>query len=137
MKLGTGVHCRMLITISMFIFPKYFSFMFLGKFGTIIWISSNWLKFCGEVHSHMLITVSMFIFSKFFLFGKFGPKKFFKLTEIWYSDRLLYAYFNFFVYFFKIFVIHTFWENLVAKSAVLQINWNLIERYIAICLLWS
>ena len=29
-----------------------------------------------------------------------------------------------------------FWANLVPKSHVLQINWNLVQGYIAICLLW-
>ena len=32
--------------------------------------------------------------------------KFFELTKIWYKGRLLYAYFDFDVYFFKGFVIH-------------------------------
>ena len=54
----------------------------------------------------MPATVLMFIFSKFFSFILFGQLwsqilKFVKLTEIWYRDRLLYAYFDFNVYFFK------------------------------------
>ena len=57
--------------------------------------------------------------------------KFFKLTKIWYRGRLLYVYFDFKVYYFKIFVIHIFWPNLVPKSEVLQISLNLIQGYIA------
>ena len=89
-------------------------FLFLCfKFGLIIWISSNWLKFRRVVHCYMLITVLMFVFSKFFSFIFFGQiwsqnLKFFKLTEIWYRGRLLYVYFDFDVYFFKMFVIHVF-----------------------------
>ena len=48
---------------------------------------------------------------------------------------LLYPYFEFNVYFFKIFVIHIFWANLVPKSEGPQIKWNLVQGYIAICLL--
>ena len=75
----------------------------------------------------MLITVLMFIFSKNFSFIFFWQiwsqnLKFFKLTEIWYLGILLYAYFDFDVYFLKIYVIHIFWANLVPKSEVLQIN---------------
>ena len=40
------------------------------------------------------------------------------------------------MFIFNIFVIHIFWANLVPKSHVLQINWNLVQGYIAICLLW-
>ena len=62
--------------------------------------------------------------------------KFFKLTEICYRGRLICTYFDFDVYFFKIFAIHIFWTNLVAKSKVLQINWNLVQAHIFACLLW-
>ena len=48
---------------------------------------------------------------------------------------MLYAYFDFNAYFFKILVIYIFWANLVPKSEVLQINWNLVQTYIAIWLL--
>ena len=75
----------------------------------------------------MLITVLMFIFSKFFSFILFGQiysqnLKFFKLNKIWYRGKLLYAYFDFNVYFFKVFVVHIFWANMDPKSGVLQIN---------------
>ena len=113
-------------------FDVYFSkicvtHVFLIKFGSIIWISSNWSKFRRGLHFYMLNTVLMFIFSRFFSFIFFGQiwsqnQKFFKLTKIWYRGRSLYAYFDFNVYFFKIFVIHIFWANLVPKPEVLQIN---------------
>ena len=55
-----------------FQFNVYFSKIFvthnfLDKFGLIIWISSNWLKFRRGVHYYMLFTVLIFIFSEFFL----------------------------------------------------------------------
>ena len=90
---------------------KFYHSWFLGKFGPIIWIPSNWLKFLRGIHCYMLITVLILIFSKFFSFIFFGQiwsqnLKFLKLTKIWYRGRLLHAYFDFDVYFFKGFVIH-------------------------------
>ena len=130
----------MIIRILMFIFPKFLLLMSLfGRFSPIIWISSNWLKFCKGVHSYILITVLMFVFSKLFWFiflGKFGPKIWssFKLTDIWYRGKLLNAYFDFNVYFFKLFLsfIH-FWANLFLKCEVIQIDWNFIQEQIVIC----
>ena len=49
---------------------------------------------------------------------------------------MLYHYFKFSVYFSKIFVTHIFWADLVPKSEVLKINWNLVQGYSALCLLW-
>ena len=69
--------------------------------------------------------VSVFLFFCFEFIAYFlKPQnmKFFKITEIWYRGVLLYAYNDFNAYFFKIFVIHIFWANLVPKSEVLQIN---------------
>ena len=40
---------------------------------------------------------------------------------------LLFPYFEFNDYFFKIFVIHIFWANLAPKSEVPQIKWNLVQ----------
>ena len=48
--------------------------------------------------------------------------KFSKLPEIWYRGTLLYVYYDFNVYFFKIFAIHIYWANLVPKYKVLKIN---------------
>ena len=88
-----------------FQFNVYFSKIFvthnfLDKFGLIIWISSNWLKFRGGVHCYMFITVLMFIISKLLLFILFGQiwsqnLKSFKLTKIWYKGTLLQAYHDF------------------------------------------
>ena len=71
-------------------------------------------------------------------FGEIWSRKlkFSKLTEIWDRGILLYAYYDFNVYFFEMFVIHIFWATLVPKSQVLQIMWNLGQGYIGICLLW-
>ena len=96
----------MLILILMFIFSNFCHSCFLGKFGPIIWISSNWLKFRRGVHCYMLITVLMFIFSKFFSFIFFGQiwsqnLKFFKLTKIWYRCRLILCLFWFWCLFFQ------------------------------------
>ena len=76
------------------------------------------LKFGANVNCFMLIWILMLIFSKFFSFIYFAQiwsqnLKFFKLAEIWYKGRLLYAYFDFDVYFFKFFVSHIFWASLV------------------------
>ena len=57
--------------------------------------------------------------------------KFFKLAEIWYKGRLLYACFDFNVYFSKFFCHSYFlWAILVTKSKVLQIDWHVVQRYI-------
>ena len=141
LKFRTEVDYYMVISILLFVFSKFLSFIFsLGIFGPKIWRSSNWLKFGTVVDCYMVISILLFVFSKFLLFifssGKFGPK-------IWRSSNwlkcctgVLYAYYNFNVYFFKILIIHIFWANLVPKSEVLHFDWNLVQRYIAICLLW-
>ena len=61
----------------------------------------------------MVITILTFIFSKFLSFIFLGLSwsqnlNFSKLTEICYRVTLLYAYYDFNVYFFKIFVSHSF-----------------------------
>ena len=105
------IHCYMFITVLMFIFSKLFSFIFCGRFGPKIWSSLNWLVFGTEVDCYMLILILMFIFPKFLSFIFFGQiwsqnLKFSKLTEIWCRGTSLYGYYDFNVYFFKIFVIH-------------------------------
>ena len=55
-----------------------------------------------------------------FSFKFFGQNlKFLRLSKIWYRGTLLYAYFDFNVCFFTMFVIHPFWANLVLKFEVL------------------
>ena len=61
--------------------------------------------------------------------------KFYKQTKIWYRGTLLYPHFEFDVYFFEFFVTHVFCASLVPKSEVLLINWNLVQRNIAVSLL--
>ena len=87
----------------------------------------------------MLITIITFIFSKLFSFIFFGQiwsenPKFLNLTGIFQRGTLLYAYYDFNVYFFRIFANHILWANLVPKSEVLQIDWNLVDGYITIYL---
>ena len=53
-------------------FQNFCHSCFLGKFGPIIWISSNKLKFDRGVHCYALITISMFSFSKFCHSYNFG-----------------------------------------------------------------
>ena len=69
----------------------------------------------------------MFIFSKFFSFiilGQISSQNltFFRLTEVWYRDRLPNTYFGFNVYFFKDLLTDIFGANLVPKSEALQID---------------
>ena len=40
---------------------------------------------------------------------------------------MLYAYYSFNVYFFKILFVHVFWANLFPKSEVLQIDWKIVK----------
>ena len=79
----------------------------------------------------------MFIFPKFLSFIFFWHNwsqnlNFSTLTEIWYRHALLYAYYNFNVYFSKFLSVLFFWTNLVPRSEVPQINWNLVQGYVAI-----
>ena len=88
----------------------------------------------------MLISILMFIFSKFLSFIFFGQiwsqnLKFSKLTEIWYRGTLLYAYYDFNVYFSKIFVTHLFWANLSHNLDFFKLTKNFVEGNIAIYLL--
>ena len=100
---------------------------------TKIWYRGTLLycNFESNVYFFEILIIHIF-------WGKFGPSqnlKLSKLTKILYRGTFLYAYCDFNVYFLKIFVIHIFWSNLVPKSEVPQINWNLIQGYIATCLL--
>ena len=120
-------------------FQKHFHAHFLGQIWSPIVTFSKYWKFGTGVHCYMLITILIFIFPKFWSLMFFweiwsrDPDSS-KLTEILLRGRLIYAYFNFDIYFFKIFVIYIFWANLVSKSEVLQVNWNLIYGYIGTCL---
>ena len=73
----------------------------------------------------------MFFFQKFLSLRFFGQiwsqnLKFSKLTEIWYRRTLLYAYYDFDVYFSYFFVSHIFWgrqiwsHNLKFMTEILQ-----------------
>ena len=97
MKFGTRVKSTlyMLITTLTFTFSKFFSFIFFGQMGTLLyayydfsiyclkiifiyiflgkcgpkmWSSSNWLKLGTEVDYYILISILLLIFSKFWSF---------------------------------------------------------------------
>ena len=123
LKFGSEIDYHILISILMFLFSKLFSFTFLGQFWSRKWTSSNWLKFGTEVDHHVLISILMGFFFKFSFHSSFFWQiwsqnlKFFRLTEKWHRDRLPYTYFDFNVYFFKIFGHPYFlWENLVPQK---------------------
>ena len=83
----------------------------------------------------MLIRVFMLLFPKFLLVIYFGQiwsqnLRFSKLTSIWCSGTLLYPYYDFNLYFFHNFLNHKIWINVVQKSDVVQIDWNLAFVYI-------
>ena len=89
----------------MLIFSKNFQNFFKS--------SPNWLKFGKRVRCYILIAILTFIFSNFFPFIFFGKiwsqnLKLFILTEISYRRTLVYAYYDFNVYFFKTLFIHIF-----------------------------
>ena len=108
----------------------------MAKFGPKNLSSTNWLKFATGVYCYVLISNLLFIFPKFCDHYFLGQKlKYSKSTKIWYSGTLLYAYFDFNVYFSKIFVIYAFLANLVPQFGFLQIDWYFVEGCIAICLL--
>ena len=127
MKFGMAVDYHMLISILMFIFSKFFSFIFLRQ----IW-SQN-LKFFRLIEiwyrgrlPYAYFDFSVYIFKILFIhiLGQIWSQnlKFFRLTDIWYRGRLPYAYFDFNVYFFKILFTYIFGANLVPKSEALQIE---------------
>ena len=85
--------------------------VFWGKFGPKNWSSSNWLKFGIGVNCYILMSNLKFVFKIFVIHIWSQNLKSSKLSEIWYRGTLLYAYYNFNVYFFKIlFVDIFFWE---------------------------
>ena len=62
--------------------------------------------------------------------------QFFKLTKISHWVTLLYACYDFNVNFIKILVSHIFWANLITKSDVVPIDWNLAFVYIINIICW-
>ena len=115
-------------------------FLFFQNFVINIFLVKNWStpnqpKFGTVVHCCMLISILMFIFPKFLSFMPFWQiwshnLDFFKLTDILSRGVLLYAYYVWNVYFFKIIFIHIFWVNLVSKSDVLLSDWSFVQGYI-------
>ena len=78
------------------------------------------MKFSTGEHCYILISSLMGFFSKllsFIFFEQIWSQNlnFTKLTEIWFRGTLLHAYYNFNVYFFKIFVIHIVLGKFILK----------------------
>ena len=102
LRFHKGVHCYMLITI----LSKFLLFIF---FWANLVPKSEVLQINRNLNCYILM-ILMFIFSKFFSFiFCFGHTwsqnlEFSKLTEIWWRDTLLYAYYNF-CFIFQDFVI--------------------------------
>ena len=72
-----GVHGYVLITILMFIFPKFLSLMLFGQIWSIIWISSNWLKFLRQINCYAYYSFNVYFFKNYFhsyFLGKFDLK---------------------------------------------------------------
>ena len=86
------------------------------------------MKFGTEIDYLILISILMFIFSKFlsFIFSleKFGPIKtdVCQIKSNFVEGYIVYAYFEFHVYYLKKKFIDIFLANLVPKSEVLQID---------------
>ena len=103
-KFGTGVHCYMLITVLLFIFSKFFWFIFFGQ----IW--SKYLKFfkLTEISYRAMLLCAYYNFNVYFFknfcqsyfFGQIWSDnlKFYKITEILYRGKLLHAYCDLEVY---------------------------------------
>ena len=122
----------MLITILMFIFAKFLSFIFFWRNlvpkSEVLQI--NWNS--GQAYIPICLLQCCLFSQNFchsYFFGQIWSHNlnFYKMTEILYRGKLLYAYYyDFNLYIFKNFVSHIFWTNLVPKSNVLQIDWNIV-----------
>ena len=98
-------------------FKGFVTHIFWGQICSKNWSSSNSLKFCARVHCYMLITILMFTFTKFLSFMFFGPIwSHVWISPNWLRGTLLYDYYGFNVYVFKILFIHISWANLVPRN---------------------
>ena len=130
----------MLITTLMFIFSKLFSFILFGQSWSqnlkFFKLTETWYR--GRLpYAYLDFNVCFFKFLSFiFSLGKFGPKnqKFSKLNEIWYRGTLDMVISTLTFKSSKFFSFIFFLANLVWKCEVLQFDWNLVHRYITICL---
>ena len=131
LKFGTEVDYHMLISTLMFIFSKFFSFIFFGQ------IRSQILKFfkLTEIWYRGRLPYDYFDFNVYFfkilfihiVLDKFGPKIWSYLNWLKFGT-VVYAHFDFNACFFKFFSFIVFWTNLVPKCEVLQVDWNLVHR---------
>ena len=89
---------------------------FSGKFSHKNWVSPNYLKFGRGI--------LVFIFPKFLI----------DAACLFPFGSLFFQFFFFQISLF--FDHHNFRDNLVSKYELLQIDWNLVQGYITICLLY-
>ena len=125
-----------------YFFKILFIKLFFGKFGLKIWISSNWLKFRTGVnallHTYYDFNVhffKIFVILIFFALTMVSESEIFPNWLKFGSGVHYYMLIQILtLIFLKVFSVLLFWVNFVQKSEVLQINWNLVQRYIDICL---
>ena len=125
-------------SILMFIFSKFLSFIFWGQ----IWFQNLKFSKLPQICYRDTLLYNYYDFNVFlnichsYIFEIIWSQnlKFSNSTEICYGGTLLCAYYDFHVYFFKDLFIHIFWANLVRKSEVLQIAWNLVHCCMFVCL---
>ena len=136
-KISYRSTCYILISNLMFILSKFLSFIFFwaNLVPNLKFFTRTEISYRGTLlYAYCDFNVYFFkIFVAHIFLGRFGPVIW--ISSNWPRGTLLYAYYGFNVSFFKILFIHIFWANLVPKSEVLQINWNLVQAYIAICCL--
>ena len=57
-------------------------------------------------------------------------KMFSKLTQTFYRATLLHADYNFDIFFSNCLPFKMFWWNLVSKCSVIEMHWNLVQKYV-------
>ena len=118
------------IAMCLCLFFQNFCPSFFGKFCPIIWIYSNWLKFCRVVYFYTLHTVSCLFFQNFcysYFSGKFGFKLWSSLNWLKFGAGV--HCYNVIVIliiiFSKVLSFIWFWEDLVPKSNVVAVDQNI------------
>ena len=125
-----------------YFFKILFIKLFFWQIGVKIWISSNWLKFRTGVnallHTYYDFNVhffKIFVILIFFALTMVSESEIFPNWLKFGSGVHYYMLIQILtLIFLKFFSVLLFWVNFVQKFKVLQINWNLVQRYIDICL---
>ena len=123
-------------------FKKICQSYFLGKFDIITWISSNWLKFRrGYIAIISLLQFWYLFFQNYFdsyFFGKFGPKTWSSTNKLKFDTELhCYMFVTILMFSFSKFCYSYNFGQILAKSNVLHIDWNLMQGHIVTWWLWS